>query len=442
MAEGTHVETFKRNVTWQFVGSASQTLLSGLILLLMGRRLGAAGFGEFSIVMGFVLVANLLIEPRMQDVAARQFWNLGGDNAARNNHREFFVDLFAFEALSKLLPCAALILVSRPLANMAHLPAETATLIIVGAVGTYFAKLGYGLSVGVLRVLGRSDQFTYCATGELLLRLLLMLLLAGFSQLTVANCVVAQCLAGIVSNTLQLGLAARQLGSLGTTLRSWQPAASLARLRQHRRTLLSNIGLSASDLMNKDLDITLLAPMMPSEQVGVYKMAKNIALLTWRAVDPFYIALMPELNRLISMRNYAGTTRLLYRSSFGLAALAIGFSLCAYAALACLGETLLGPAFAAAPGIMAWMLIGVVASAPLVWGHPLAVALNRADVAFIGSLLGSALGLGAFLALAPKFGVHGAAIAWTLTFLPGFTFTSVVSLRLLKRHRTMNPPSS
>jgi O-antigen/teichoic acid export membrane protein len=442
MAEGTPAGTFKRNVAWQSVGSASQTLLSGLVLLLMGRKLDAGGFGEFSIILGFVSVANLLVEPRMQDVAARQFWNLDRDEAARGSHRDFFVDLFAFEALCKLLPCAALILLSGPLVNVAHLPAQAATLIVVGAVGTYFAKLGFGLSVGVLRVLGRSDQFTYCATGELVLRLLLLLLLAGLSKLTVANSVVVQCLTGIVSNTLQLGLAARQLGSLGSTLRSWRPVVSCARLRQHRRTLLSNIGLSASDLMNKDLDITLLAPMIPSAQIGVYKMAKNIALLTWRAVDPFYIALMPELNRLISVRAYAETSRLLYRSSFGLAALAAALSLCTYLALAHFGEALLGPAFAETPGIMAWMLIGVVASAPLVWGHPLAVALNRADVAFIGSLVGSALGLGAFLALARTFGVHGAAIAWTLTFLPGFTFTSAVALRLLKRYKTKNPPSS
>jgi len=441
MAEGTHAQTFRRNVTWQFVGSASQTLLSCLILLLMGRKLNAQGFGEFSIVMAFVYVANLLTEPRMQDVAARQFWNLGRDDAARNNQREFFVDLFAFEAVSKLLPCAALILLSRPLANMAHLPPEVATLIIFSAVGTYFAKLGYGLSMGVLRVLGRSDQFTYCATGELLLRLLLMLALVGFAELTVTNSIVALCLAGIISNALQLGLAARQLGSLKATLRSWRPAVSLARVRQHRRTLLSNIGLSASDLMNKDLDITLLSPMMPSEQIGVYKMAKTIALLTWRAVDPFYIALMPELNRLISMREYARTRQLLYHSSFGLAALAIGLSLAAFVSLAYLGDALLGPAFTDAPGIMVWMLIGVVASAPFVWGHPLAVALNRADVAFVGSLLGSALGLCAFLALTPALGRHGAAIAWTLTLVFGFMFTSMVALRLLKHHKVNIPPS-
>jgi O-antigen/teichoic acid export membrane protein len=276
----------------------------------------------------------------------------------------------------------------------------------------------------------------------LLLRLVLLLALAGVSHLTVATAVVAQCLAGIVSNSSQLVLAVRHLGGLGGALRSWRPRTSFRRLRRHRGILLSNIGLSASDLMNKDLDVTLLAPMLPATQIGTYKMAKNIALLAWRAVDPFYIALMPELSRLIALRDYARTSRLLVRSAVGLAALAAGVSLCLYAAVRFFGERLLGPAFGDVPSIMAWLIVGIVASAPLVWGHPFAVALNRAHLAFLGTLFGSTLGLCAFLALAPYFGVAGAAVAWSLTLTSGFVFTAVATLRALKQHRAIHSPST
>lgn len=437
MAKGVRTSVFKRNVSWQLVGTASQMVLSVLVLLLLGRELDASGFGEYSIIMGFVTVANLLMEPRMQDVAARQFWNLDGDETGLGDHRNFFVDLFAFEALCKLLPCAALILLSGWLANVAHLPPEGAMLITVGAVGTYFAKLGFGLSTGVHRVLGRSDQLAYCATGELLLRLALLIAFAKLSQLTVVTAIAAQCVAGSVSNASQLRLAVRHLRGFGGALRSWRPRASLLRLRRHRGTLLWNIGFSGSDLMNKDLDVALLAPMMPATEIGIYKMAKNIALLAWRAVDPFYIALMPELNRLVALRDYARTSRLLIQSALGLAALAASMSLCAFAAVHYLGERLLGPAFVEVPSIMMWMIVGIVASAPLVWAHPFAVALNRADVAFLGTLFGSLLGLAALLVLAPVFGAAGASAAWSLTLISGFVFTSVATLRALKRHKAI-----
>ena len=77
------------------------------------------------------------------------------------------------------------------------------------------------------------------------------------------------------------------------------------------------------------------------------------------------------------------------------------------------------------------MLVGVVCSAPLVWGHPLSVALNRADLAFWGSLLGSTIGLCAFVVLVRLLGINGAAIAWSLSFLPAFLFTALTARRLL-----------
>jgi len=431
MVAAVKTGAFKRNVKWQMVGSASQALLSGLLLLLTGRELHASGFGVFSIIMGFVYVANLLLEPRIQDVAARQFWNFDHDAATRRHHSPYFIDLLVLEALGKLVPCVALVVLAPVLANASNLPPGASVLIIVAAFGTYFSKLGFGLSVGLLRVLGRSDLFTLCATGELVARLLLTLALVRFSELTITGCIVVLCISGIASNVVQWVLVARQFGSIRAALREWRPAAAIGRLRENRRLLLSNLGLSASDLMNKDLDITLISPLMPSDQVGIYKMAKSITLLGWRAVDPFYLALMPELSRLVSLRNFVGVKQLLAKSSLGLLALATGISLVSYLLLVLFGEAVLGAAFASIPKLMPWMLIGIVLSAPLIWGHPLAVALNRADVAFIGSLIGSAIGLAAFLLLTPLFGSLGAGVAWALTFLVGFMFTAGVSRRLL-----------
>jgi len=434
MPETVQSGTFRRNVKWQFVGSASQALLSGLLLLLMGRELGARGFGVFSIVMGFVYVANLLLEPRIQDVAAKLFWDLNRDDATRSHHSQCFIDLFVIEALGKLLPCIALVLLAPLLADVGNLYSGANLLIMIAAIGTYLSKLGYGLSVGLLRVLGRSDLYAYCATSELVLRLLLTLALIWFAELTILGCVVVLCISGIVSNTVQWLLVVKQFEGIGASLREWKPAAAIGRLRENRRLLLSNLGLSASDLMNKDLDITLIAPLMSPDQVGMYKMAKNITLLSWRAIDPFYLALMPEVNRLVAMSNFAGVKRLLTKSSIGLLGLAVGLSLVTYVLLVLFGDVVLGVAYSKVPKLMPWMLVGIVASAPLVWGHPLAVALNRADIAFTGSLLGSVIGFFAFLLLTPAYGTYGAGVAWTLTFLLNFTFTAVVSLRLLQRH--------
>src|SRR5690606_12692306 len=125
-------------------------------------------------------------------------------------------------ATLKLVPCIALISLSGWLASVGQLASGSALLIALAAVGTYVGKLGFGLSMGVHRVLGRSDHLTYCATGEVLLRLLILLALAWLSRLTVATAIITQCLSAIVSNAAQLALAIRNLHGLGDALRSWQ----------------------------------------------------------------------------------------------------------------------------------------------------------------------------------------------------------------------------
>jgi O-antigen/teichoic acid export membrane protein len=59
--------------------------------------------------------------------------------------------------------------------------------------------------------------------------------------------------------------------------------------------------------------------------------------------------------------------------------------------------------------------------------------LNRADLAFWGSLLGLIVGLGAFFVLVALLGIHGAAMAWSLSFLPSFLFTALTARRLLRQ---------
>jgi len=426
MTQITPKGAFRRNVKWQLFGSASQTVLSGLLLLLMGRKLGSEGFGIFSIVMGFVYVANLLFEPRIQDVAAKQFWDFNREDPS-GRHSLHFIDLFLVEAIGKLLPCIALILLASVLESVGNLPPGASVLIMIAAAGIYLSRLANGLSVGLLRVLGRSDLYTYCATSELTLRLLLTLALVAFSELTVFWCVVVLCISGIVSNAIQWVLTANQFQGIGAALQEWNLAAAMKRLRGNRRLLMSNMGLSASDLMSKDLDITLLSPLLPYDQIGIYKMAKNISLLTWRAVDPFYLALMPEMSRLVANGNFVGVKYLLVKTSTGLLCWAIFLSLISYIILLLFVDSVLGTEFSVMPKLMPFMLIGVMTSAPLIWGHPLAVALNRAEIALVGSLSGSAIGLMAFLVLPPTYGLYGAAVAWSLTFLINFTLTSAVT---------------
>jgi O-antigen/teichoic acid export membrane protein len=431
-------KTFRRNVKWQLFGSISQAGISGVLLLLMGRELGTKGFGIFSIVMGYVYVANLLFDMRIQDVAAKQFWDFESLKYKSIEANQYFIDLFAVEALSKILPCLTLLLIAPLLADLGNLPSDSAALIMIAAVGNYFSKLGNGLAVGFLRVLGRSDLNVYCGTGELCLRLLLVVIFIYFSMLSVTSAVIIVAFSGIISNSILLILTTRQINDIGSALIRWRIKGAIQRVKKNKKLLLSNLGISISDLMSKDLDVTLLAPLIPADQVGLYKMAKTICLLTWRAIDPFYMALMPELIRLFSERDFDSVKSLIRLSIIRLFCFALFLSITTYIIFGLFGGRLLGEEYLGVLTLMPWMLVGVVASASMVWGHPLSVALDRADVAFMGSLLGMAIGVISFIILTPYFFVIGASIAWTLSFITQFIFTAMVSYLLLENSATIN----
>lgn len=429
--------TFRNNVKWQFLASAGQAILGALVLLVMGRSMGAEGFGVFSIVFGIVYVANALGEPRMQDVAAKQFWGLhsGEEDAGRSG--EFF-DLLRFEVMVKAVPCVVLLAASGVIAASNNLPANGAALLAAGALGTYFSKLGYGLSMGLLRVAGRTNLFAVCAIADVGLRLVLMLGIVMTGTLSVIDAIIVQSATAFLSTLLQWVFVYRQFPELLSNPLQRGAQNYFLRIRHLWRLLGSNLALSASDLMSKDLDVALMSFFMPASNIGVYKMAKNVAMLTWRAVDPFTLSLMPEINRRFATHDYSGIRSLVTRATKALLALTLVMAACTVVGVWLFGDRVFGHEYAALPPLIGVMMLGLIISGPLVWGHPLAVALGRPDMAVTGSLAGTVLGLIAMVVLAPRFGVYGASAAWALSFVSHFVYTAYASRRLFGKEAILS----
>lgn len=424
--------TFGNNVKWQFLGSAGQAVLGALVLLLMGRSMGAEGFGVYSIVFGIVYVVNALGEPRMQDVAAKQFWGLRSEKEDAGRSVEFF-DLLKFEVMVKAVPCLALILSAAFITAHNHLPADGAALLMVAAVGTYVSKLGYGLSMGLLRVAGRTDLFAICAITDVGLRLVFMLGMVMTGTLSVLDAILIQSATAFLSVIIQWIFVHRQFPDLLSKPPAPGSSLYLMRIRHLWRFLLSNLALSASDLMSKDLDVAVMSFFVPASNLGIYKMAKNIAMLTWRVIDPFTLSLMPEMNRLIALLDYRSARDLIGKSSRGLLLVALVVASGTVFGAWMFAGKVFGQEYASVTPLIAAMMFGLVIGGPLVWGHPLAVAMGRAGIAVTGSFAGMVFGLIAIVLLVPRFGLYGASIAWTLSFALQFIYTAYASHRLFGR---------
>lgn len=419
---------FVRNVRWQFVANASQALLGGLYLVVLGRLLGATDFGLFSTIMAIVSVAGLLLEMRLQEVVARDFCQVDS-NATTPQQAMHLVDLFLLETASRLLPVLAIAATAYALTQAFKLPANTHGMLVLAAAAFLVSKAGNSVSTGLLRVLSRTDLIARCMSFDWGLRLALTTLLGAVFGLDLWLALVVAFLVGAGCNLLQVSLAIRAYNELGTplTLRGWRIGEGIARLRAARRLIAANLGVSATDLMAKDLDVAMISSVLSADKVGLYKMSKSFVQVLWRAIDPFYLAVMPEVQKLWQQREVPALKRLLRKTSLRLLALAAVLAAIGITLVWLFGTWVLGPGYEEVPRLMLTMSPWLLICGPLVWGAPLAIAVNRPELATMGSALGMVLGLAAFSLLLPPLGLVGAAVAWNLTLISGFVFTAVVA---------------
>ena len=184
--------------------------------------------------------------------------------------------------------------------------------------------------------------------------------------------------------------------------------------------------------MAKDLDILLISSLLSIEKVGLYKMAKSFVQVMWRVIDPFYIAIMPEVQKLWQLGEMKKLYILLRKTSIRLLLLASLVVVFGNIAMVVFGEYILGDAYSAVPSLMLIMSIWVIVCAPIIWGLPLAVAINRPEISLGGSVIGSLIGLTAFTFLTPLYGLTGAALAWNATLISGFLFTTITASAIAK----------
>lgn len=428
-----------RNVRWQLVANGAQALLGGVYLIVLGRYLGASAFGVFSVVMALTTVAGQTLELRLQDVVARDFCDLDDAAAQRRDDEGLrLVDLLLLEVFARLLPCLALLAVAPWLAQFSRLPADASSLLILAVAGFVLSKSCWGVTTGLLRVMGRTDLIALCLSADWGSRLLLTLAAAWLGQLSILAALALAMVVGGTCNLLQLVLACREFQRRVAPIpwMQWRPSEARARLRSQRRLILSNLGVSVSDLMAKDLDMVLISAVLSTDKVGVYKMAKSLVQALWKAVEPFYLAMMPEVQRLWQRGDHAGLRQLLRKSSLRLLALAAGLTVVGVGVVAAFGQIALGPAYAGLHVPMLVMCLWMLVCAPLLWAFPLSIAIGYPELNVVASVLGSVVGLAAFTGLTPSLGLEGAAAAWSLTLATTFAFTAVVAIR---RARQMAP---
>lgn len=407
---------------WQVASNIGVALIAGVYVLYLGARLGAEQFGLFALVLAIPTFSFAAIDLRIQEATARFLVQLKAPAQCAAYLRHFWrIDVVARILVGVVLVVATPLLLVYVLRGHAG-----AGLLLVATVGMFLGKVANSAAIGVLRA---CDLFVWHAR----------LLLLGWAVKLGVTIACVQLLSGGVLMAIAVSVAVDALVNFATISRArraartagWAPHAEVPPLSADersslRRFLMSNLGISTSDSVLRELDTALVGMLLSLESVGLYRMAKNIVQMIWRVVDPVYILMMPEFSRQLAAGNDAAVHRLgrmITLTTFGVVGV---IALAMVAVLPHVAPLVLGPSFAGLTTICGLMVIGVLLGGPFIWVHAAWIAEGRPDRQLIANVSGAVVAAIAYVSLTPQYSVRGAAVAFAISLSLPFVLSRLL----------------
>ncbi|MBK5911240.1 hypothetical protein CCR85_07000 [Rhodothalassium salexigens] len=389
---------------WSLVLKAGNLLLGLGLSVALARLMGPTAYGHYAFALAIVMMLALLARLGLPALTLRET----AQALARGNGGHYRgIWRWALVAVGVLsgIAAAGAGLVAVTLDGV-RAQAVLAGLALVPLVA--LLRLADARARGQGRILAGQIPDGLLRPALLLTLALAAAAIAGPTALTPSRVIAGHALAAGIA--LAVGLA---------LLRRDRPAgAALAPVFEHRRwaRAVLPLGLIAGlQVVNMHADLILLGLFRPAEEVGLYRVAAQAALLIGAGQQALNMVTTPQFARLAAADDRPGLQRVATLN----ARLAAALSLPVAALFVLGGEAVLaalfGAKYAPAAGALAILCLGQVASAAVGGvGHLLNMTGNEAVNA---RTLAAAmtLNLALNLALIPAFGMVGAATATTLS---------------------------
>ena len=381
-------------------------LLSLGIAILLGRTLGAEGYGYYAFAIAAVTLISIPSQLGIPSLTTREI----AASHARSEWglmRGFRRRIFQTASISVII--GGLVIGGGMLAFSDRIPAlDQPTFIIALLLLPLFASLS--LMGGLLRGLRRVVQGTW-PNRLLQPALFLALLLAVMGGLSPQNAIalnVASCAVGVIATIWLLR-------------RYWPREAAEAepeyRTRDWLRSLIPFTLLAGINLINQKTDILMLGVFTSASDVGVYNVALQGALLVSFPLTMCNAVLAPNIARLHAQGDHRRMQRLMTTSTLAISAASGTGAL----VLILFGRELLGgifgPAFAVGYPALAILAVGQLVNA---WAGSVGLFLSMTGHekdTLKGITVAAILNVTLNAALIPPFGIVGAAIATAISLL-------------------------
>lgn len=418
-----------RDMAWQYAASFGVAIFGALYILAAGRVLGPQDFGAYALAAAVPTVVNALFDYRIQEVSIVVLSEkMSAGDSARNIRSLFLFDVLArVVALGISVPAGILVLQVLGIDVDPMVP-------LLAALTVFGAKVGIGPAIGLMRLSGNIHKYALLQSLDWALRLLgfgAVFFLLG--HVTVESAFLVQVPPAIAINLWILHLAYRIAHRTYGAIGGLAGAAEQLRVfcRERSKLLLSSQSISAVDSVVKELDTLICGIFLTPHNVAVYKIAKSIAAIAWKCVDPIFVVILPNVAAYVSDGKMAELSAILKKTTIYLLGIALFVFLAGWALVFPFTRYVLGPGYGDVPSIFPLISIWIVVALPFIWTHSVAIASGNAALQALSGLLAAFIGIGALVLGAASWSLSGAALGLSVAYATTF----VISWMLLVKKK-------
>ncbi len=403
---------FLRNVGWQYLGNLTDVGARFIVAVILARALGAYDYGLIAATTAFCVVVSQIVQGRILETVVK----FGSDFAANGKNlelRRLVKAAFLFESVNAIL--TFLVIAAVGLVFDRHFSEEErfGEAVVGRAVAFLFQGCGAVTSIGCLRLIGRVKEYSLanitCAIVNLAcMGVMALVFSAGYYSIILAMAVMAAVRSLILARMTFLYLRKLSAGKdyIGDLV------GQLKSIEGLKGFFVRNHAIGLVGIPGRDFDVAVLSSVVGLEVVGAYRVAKNLMGTLWMLGDPFLAMVLPEISKKVSegkkmeLRGFLRSLTLL----LGLAAVVI--CVCAYLIFPLVIKWFFGVDFQAAITMFYFMGWALLVWLPFLWIHPLVLACGRPQVSLRAGIAGAVLSCMLYLAMVPRFGANGAALAF------------------------------
>jgi O-antigen/teichoic acid export membrane protein len=417
-----------KNIKWNLFEALTQLTGGFIYITLAANMLGAEELGKYATVMAFGSVIYLLFDVRSHDIlTGYETKSIVNNNIRKKQNYIFFS--YLMELLTKIPPTCLIFIVSIVYFPINYVEQSVIFNSTIVAILFFLSKFFYDSNLTILRLNNKAKTIAIFSTCEIIIRIFLIYLLnkliGGVNYFTL---VLITLTSTSVLNIL-LFYYTRKLQIIIDILKKNKRKIKLMSIfiTKNKANYFTNLAISYSALMNKDLDVAIISMTMNSESVGIYKIAKTISQSIWKLVDSFLNSLMPEINFNIQNGMLSETKYLLInymRKSLIVATVMAGIS---YLFIKLFAVYIFGKDFSDLYEVMPAFLIGIILSTPIIWGYPLSISINKMTYVLYGTLSGMFFGLMIMYFVKDNINSYNIAFSWTGSLFFSLMITAYLS---------------